>query len=339
MRFINPSYEILKETDPFNMIELAGRTCYQSEPKEGDTPQKFFGRLVDRKHYAMTEFTNFVFTLLSDSLYEQCEKQSFLRTSFCMEKGENAIVSGNLRALNECQCGQLLLTALIKKHPEFAELLYNKPVVEFTDREIASVIYMEPAEYNEKLQLPALHQKQKHLTMTVRVVTNRGVTHEIVRNRPFSFAQESTRYVKYGKNGDPMQFILPTWVQGDEREALLNFDGEYFEEYLHELHNSNVISAPVFTMASAFTESETYYGELLNHGWQPQQAREVLPNGVKTEIVICGNLEQWRHFFFLRCDKFAHLEMRAWTIPLYNELREQSPQLWGDIADRIDLSV
>jgi len=138
----------------------------------------------------------------------------------------------------------------------------------------------------------------------VRFVTNRGVTHELVRHRLFSFAQESTRYVRYdGK----MEFIRPCWWED---------------------------STPVQqqTWKSAMQDAERYYLELLKSGWRPEQAREVLPNSLKTEIVVKGNIREWRHMFALRCSKKAHPQIRALMIPLLSELSERLPVVFEDLV-------
>lgn len=149
---------------------------------------------------------------------------------------------------------------------------------------------------------------RKHFPMlefgdiVVRFVTNRGVTHELVRHRLCSFAQESTRYVRY----DDIEFIEPVWwneVQGDQRKTFL-------------AHLSVV---------------ESTYINLLDGGWQPQQAREVLPNAIKTEIVVKANLTEWHHILTLRCSRQAHPQMRGLMIPLLEELRDKIPLVFDDV--------
>jgi len=138
----------------------------------------------------------------------------------------------------------------------------------------------------------------------VRFVTNRGVTHELVRHRLFSFAQESTRYVRYdGK----MEFIRPCW----------------WEEST---------PAQQETWEAAMKDAEKYYLELLKSGWRPEQAREVLPNSLKTEIVVKGNIREWRHMFALRCSKKAHPQIRALMLTLLVELQDRLPVVFDDLA-------
>jgi thymidylate synthase (FAD) len=139
--------------------------------------------------------------------------------------------------------------------------------------------------------------------ITVRFITNRGVTHELVRHRLFSFAQESTRYVKY--NGE-MEFIRPVWWDG-----------------------STLYQKTAWEKAMRFVEHN--YQKLIKEGWRPEQAREVLPNSLKTEIVVKANLREWRHIFQLRCSKKAHPQMRSLMINLLIDLKTKIPLIFDDI--------
>ena len=144
--------------------------------------------------------------------------------------------------------------------------------------------------------------------MTVRFITNRGVTHELVRHRMCSFAQESTRYVKY--DGE-MEFIKPVWIDSDLVTEM------------------NTRTKHIWIQSMKKAESD--YKKLLEEGWKAQQAREVLPNSLKTEIVVSANMREWRHIFKLRCSKAAHPQMRTLMIPLYNECLLEWPELFKGI--------
>jgi thymidylate synthase (FAD) len=143
--------------------------------------------------------------------------------------------------------------------------------------------------------------------MTVRFITNRGVTHELVRHRLCSFAQESTRYVKYGGN---MEFIKPAWW-GYSKTPEQTKARRIFKSFLKK--------------------SEETYITLLDLGWRAEQAREVLPNSLKTEIIVSANMREWRHIFKLRCSKAAHPQMRALMLPLYDECVTIWPELFEGI--------
>ena len=145
--------------------------------------------------------------------------------------------------------------------------------------------------------------------ITVRFVTNRGVTHELVRHRPCSYAQESTRYVKYSKE---VTFIVPVWY--DERDRESSF-------------------MPASAVWYDAMERAAYdYQALLAKGWSAQQAREVLPNSLKTEIVIKANVREWRHILKLRCSNAAHPQMRALMRELLTDLQTRLPTLFTDIT-------
>ena len=142
----------------------------------------------------------------------------------------------------------------------------------------------------------------------VKFVTNRGVSHELVRHRHCSYAQESTRYVNYG--GDDIVFIRPVWAPDPDNADL--FD-------------------PIFYWQDAMEEAERYYKVLIDQGWAAQQAREVLPHSLKTEIVAKANIREWRHIFNLRCSKKAHPQMRALMLPTLAAFKELCPVVFDDI--------
>lgn len=151
----------------------------------------------------------------------------------------------------------------------------------------------------------------EHGSATVKFITDRGVTHELVRHRPASFGQESTRYVNYG--GDDIQFIRPVWYKN-------NKDG-----------------SPEIIWEFACGRSEDHYKELLQLGWQPEQARSVLPNSLKTEIVVTANFREWRHIFKLRAIGTTgkpHPQMQALMIPVLKEFAAIHPPLFGDLLEK-----
>lgn len=136
--------------------------------------------------------------------------------------------------------------------------------------------------------------------IAVKFITNRGITHELVRHRLFSFAQESTRYVKY----DGIEVIRP---HGDPNLHMFN------------------------KWETAMLWCESIYTDLLDNGWTPQQARDVLPHALKAEIVVGGNTREWRHALSSRCSKKAHPQMRALMLGLLKELQGKVPVLFDDI--------
>ncbi len=154
----------------------------------------------------------------------------------------------------------------------------------------------------------------EHLSISVRFVVDRGVTHELVRHRLAAYSQESTRYCDYGKKG--MVFVIPPWVKiepGEYEQSSTAWEDQDRAWYLQ-------------MAGSAFV-----YHALLMMGWTPQQARSVLPNSLKTEIVATMNLRQWRHVLGLRTSKAAHPQMREVMIPLLVELKGLYPTLFEGI--------
>ncbi len=140
----------------------------------------------------------------------------------------------------------------------------------------------EPTEHHEK-------------RISVHITTSRSISHELVRHRVFSFCQESQRYCNYskGKFDGELTFIIPNWVNthcpNDKQEGPSTAD---------------------ITWSDALREAEDKYMELLQQGWKPQEAREVLPNATKTELVMTGFESQWEEFFKLRCSPAAHPMMQ-----------------------------
>lgn len=147
----------------------------------------------------------------------------------------------------------------------------------------------------------------EHEKITVRFVCDRGVTHEIVRHRIASYSQESTRYCNYSKDkfGGEITFIRPCfWAEDDEKFAV-------WKETMQSIEDS--------------------YVKLISLGAKPEEARSILPNSVKTEIMVTMNLREWRHFFKLRTAERAHPQIREVAIPLLNELKGLVPVIFDDI--------
>lgn len=147
----------------------------------------------------------------------------------------------------------------------------------------------------------------EHFSFTVKFICDRGVSHEIVRHRLASFAQESQRYCNYGKGGE-VTFIKPFYLD-EGRVSYTNW-------------------------ALAMKEAERAYLTMVELDCKPEEARAVLPNSVKTEIVMSANLREWRHFFSLRaCGSTGkpHPQMLEVTVPLLQELKELIPVVFDDL--------
>jgi thymidylate synthase (FAD) len=148
----------------------------------------------------------------------------------------------------------------------------------------------------------------EHQSVSVRIVCDRGVSHEIVRHRLASYSQESTRYCNYGKSGEVV-FIKPCFWKEESKQ--------------YQLWHDTMIQA------------ENAYLAILKEGALPQEARSVLPNSLKTEIVMTMNLREWRYFFKLRAAGKAgkpHPQMLEITVPMLNEFKKLIPIVFDDIV-------
>ncbi len=142
----------------------------------------------------------------------------------------------------------------------------------------------------------------EHASASVDMLVDRGITHEIVRHRLFSFTQESTRFVNYEKKMPP-SFIEPQGMDARQLGA----------------------------WSLGVEQAEEQYREMISMGCAPQIARSVFPNALASRIIVTGNLRNWRHFFIMRTTKEAHPQMRQVTIPLLREFQEKIPILFEDI--------
>ena len=147
----------------------------------------------------------------------------------------------------------------------------------------------------------------EHASITVKIICDRGVSHEIVRHRIASYSQESTRYCNYAQDrfGNELTFIKPCFWSEDSTAFRL--------------------------WASTMASIEKAYFELLRQGEEPQKARSILPNSLKTELVVTMNLREWRHFFKLRTSERSHPQMRETAIPILKRLKELIPVVFDDI--------
>lgn len=161
----------------------------------------------------------------------------------------------------------------------------------------------------------------EHKSLSVKFICDRGVSHEIVRHRLASFSQESTRYCNYSKDkfGNELTFIIPCWM--DITETVIDEK---------QVYNVDVTDGGVEYISLLAKAQDTYF-KLLAKGWQPQQARAVLPNSLKTEIVVTANLREWRTILKQRTSQAAHPQMRELMVPLLAELKTKIPVIFDDI--------
>jgi thymidylate synthase (FAD) len=148
----------------------------------------------------------------------------------------------------------------------------------------------------------------EHASATVRFIVDRGVSHELVRHRLAAYSQESTRYCNYGQEGfgKGITVIRPCWLDLDSQEGLI------WQHHCQEVEHA--------------------YFHFLKRGWSPQQARSLLPNCLKTEVVMTCNMREWRHVFRMRTSPAAHPQMRQVMAPLLDLFKTHLPPLFEDIS-------
>lgn len=151
----------------------------------------------------------------------------------------------------------------------------------------------------------------EHEKITVRFICDRGVTHELVRHRIASYSQESTRYCNYSndKFGNELTFIKPCFWDEDNPQDKAKYD--------------------LWLESMAFIEKQ--YNSMIEMGAKPEEARSILPNSLKTEIVVTMNLREWRHYFKLRTAPAAHPQIREISNMLLAELKEKLPVIFDDL--------
>lgn len=298
MKLINSKVEILEPTgytidDIYKQIEIAGRTCYKSEDKITPTSAKeFVDRMIKSGHGAMLEHGTVYLQLLGVFL----------------DPDDVDIAYGNYIVHHYINNPYSKVKIIHDEDWKANVYITTNYRVMVENNWLDDLFYLcNPTEYHER-------------RYTVKFICDRGVSHEFVRHRVFSFAQESTRYCNYSKDkfGNELTFIIPTWLTLPESNYTY-CDGDWVDI------NKQVIQISedeenVHSFLNTLDCSEYQYTMLINAGWKPQQARQILPNALKTELVMTGFESDWKHFFELRCDTAAHPDARKLALELYNKL-------------------
>lgn len=267
MKLIESSVQIIEEKDPYKMIELAGRTCYKSEDKITENSAKeFVDRMIKLGHGAMLEHGTVYLTITATS--PEVRKYEINPYSRVKKISVDGI---NGRAYITTNYRVLV------ENNRLDDLQYQ----------------VEPTEYHEK-------------RITAKFICDRGVSHEFVRHRVFSFAQESQRYCNYSKDkfNNELTFIKPTWLNIPTGDYTY-WDGDWcdIDNMKIQLPSDNGIAD---NFLWCLNNAGMQYRLLINKGLKPQEARGVLPNATKTELVMTGFESDWEHFFELRCSGAAH---------------------------------
>ena len=294
MRLIKPSYEIWQQPSGlegiYKQIEHVGRVCYKSEDKiTEDSAKPFVDRMIKSGHGAMLEhgtvylYTDYKYPNFG-KMIDRYTNNKYSKCNYFPTFPSRAYISSNLRVLVE--------------NDWLDDLKY----------------LCEPTEFHEK-------------RITVHFVCDRGVSHEFVRHRVFSFAQESTRYCNYSKDkfGNELTFIIPEWCPEIREDSNKGWDpcSMYDKFYLQHLQMAEDTYFNLLKQWDERVPDKRYKSGFRNNPWTPQQARAVLPNALKTELVMTGFVSDWKHFFDLRAIGTTgqpHPQAKELALPLLNEL-------------------
>lgn len=292
MKIITPRVEFITEPDALKRIELAGRVCYKSEDKiTEDSAERFVKVLMKSGHESVLEHSNIILRTnyerdskrlieVLNQYEEDGDIPHFIRRSRWQNTFTN-IFSGNARAWRSLVKAfpYELAWRAFEVHPLFNDL-------DFSWRKAFNFIG-----WSNDIEIIPWAPGKMHNIITAKFICSRGVSHELVRHRLFSFSQESTRYVKYGD----VEYIEPWWA-GDD---LWN-DKESCDKYSVRMAN----------FEAAALEAEARYAKYIANGDVAQLARGVLNHDTKTEVVATGTISQWERFFTLRNSNAAHPDIR-----------------------------
>lgn len=298
MKLIKPSFTIIEQGPGiegiYKQIEMAGRTCYKSEDKITETSAiDFVDRMIKSGHGAMLEHGTVYLTIP----YEPLSSVSGPERKYRYNK------------YSKVTCDETIAHGVAYITTNLRVLVENN--------------WMDDLKY---LSAPTESHARR---ITVKFICDRGVTHEYVRHRVFSFAQESTRYCNYSKDkfGNEITCILPPWVNESDLPTGLSYTNdtwgslmcEHYYDLTDEGKEKGFTVDPVRNFVYALQASERLYFSLLKEGWKAQEARAVLPTAVKAELVMTGFVDDWKHFFHLRTASGAHPQARELAKPLQDE--------------------
>lgn len=278
MKLIESSVQIIEEKDPYKMIELAGRTCYKSEDKiTGDSAKEFVDRMIKLGHGAMLEHGTIYLTIDGEDP-NLSEIQSNPHTKVNLVPYE-VLTEGNYTISYKAY---ITTNIRVLVENNLKELLCYQ---------------VDPTEHHEK-------------RITAKFICDRATANQFVRHRVFSFAQESQRYCNYNKDkfNNELTFIKPTWLD------IPTGDYTYWDGDWCDIDNMKIQLPSDNGVADNFlwclNNAGMQYRLLINKGLKPQEARGVLPNATKTELVMTGFESDWEGFFKLRCSGAAHPDAR-----------------------------
>jgi thymidylate synthase (FAD) len=307
MKLIESSVQIIEEKDPYKMIELAGRTCYKSEDKITENSAKeFVDRMIKLGHGAMLEhgtiYLNVPEQTYTETLEDEFGKFNNPNNGLVDRYRKNKYSKVNSVAADE---------ELRKKYPKVRPFKLTHHYITTNLRVIVENGWEEDLEWQCE---PTEHHEKR---ITVKWILDRVTGESFLRHRVFSFARESTRYCNYSKDkfNNEITFIKPTWLDIPTGNYTY-WDGDWcdIDKMKIQLPSDNSITD---NFLWCLNNAETQYNLLINKGWKPQQARQVLPFAVCSPLVMTGFESDWEHFFELRCSGAAHPDAKKLADELY----------------------
>lgn len=268
IRYIDYSAEEVQEDCFFQKIALVAHNCYQVTGKTAD--DIFVRRLIENRHLAMTEHYVFHFWLDDKVTAAILNLQNPYLLFSKLDDGY--LLTCSIRPLLENDREVVLAPVIAALPPDIKGLF---PAAE-------ECSYVRLLKDIADLGL-SKEETERHIFVSIKLVTDRGVSHEIVRHRPCSFAQESTRYCNYSKDKFLSSLAIMRPVDYERYQ-------EIYDQY--------------------FQQAEDGYFALIRSGATPDVARSLLPNALKTSIIVTASLSEWRHIFALRLAPTAHRDMR-----------------------------
>lgn len=295
MRFIKPSYDIWNPPHYFEgileHIERAGRVCYKSEDRikydecgNSLTAKPFVDKLIESDHLSVLEHGTIYLMIPADRAYD---------------------ASGNIWVIDNY--GNSCYSAMNYNKQNYYITTNYRVLVE--NDWLDDLRYLcAPTEYHEK-------------RVTVHFTLDRAISMEFLRHRKMSFTQESTRYCNYSnkdKFGGEVTFIIPCWLEDYNYE-----DNTYNQIFIDSLRFAEAHYLDLLKKWDDKIPDKRYKNGFRNNPWTPQQARAILPNALKTELVMTGFVDDWKKFFELRDSNKAHPQARELASPLHKEFIEK----------------
>lgn len=284
MKLCKPLFEIWEQSagleGVYKQIERVGRVCYKSEDKiTEDSAKPFVDRMIKSGHGAMLEHGTVYLKVINKGLSLCNYEKDHIEDKY-INNPYSKVVFGKYPKYNSYE-EKLKATQEVYITTNYRVLVENGWLDDLQ-------YICEPTEFHER-------------RITVHFVCDRGVSHEFVRHRVMSFAQESTRYCNYSKDkfGNELTFIKPCWLDIPTGQYVY-WDGDWCDINKMKIQLPEGEHKDIDAFLWTLNNAEIHYTLLINSGWKPQEARAVLPNSLKTELVVTGFTSDWNHFFDLR---------------------------------------